>query len=178
MGYEVAGGLGVKLADPSRDVYVMVGDGSVLMASSELVTAVQERVAYTVVLFDNRQHRSIRACQEGNGFAVFGTELRMRNHETNTLSGDHVPVNFIKLAEAYGAQAISASSREEILTALQKAKAVTDRPTVICVPVDPERVVGNYGGWWDVPIPEVSERSELREAREQYEKDKVRQIVR
>ena len=178
MGYEIAGGLGVKLADPSRDVYVLVGDGSFHMGHQELLTAVQEKVAYTVILLDNDEHRSIRGCQEGNNFQVFGTQLRMRDSDTNTLSGDYMQVDYIKIAEAYGVQAISASTRKEILAALQKAKAVTDRPTVIYVPIDPERVVGDYEGWWDVPRPRVSLRPELQEARKQHLRRKARQVVR
>jgi len=178
MGYEVAGGLGVKLADPSRDVYVLVGDGSFLMAHQELITAVQERIAFTVVLFDNGEHRSIRGCQEGNSFEVFGTQLRMRDKKTNTLSGNRVPVNFLDLASGCGCIALHTETGNEFIGALEKAREVTDRPTVIHVPIDPERVVGNYGGWWDVPRPEVSKRRELQKARQQHERDKMEQVVR
>ena len=178
MGYEIAGGLGVKLADPDRNVYVLCGDGSFLMASSELVTAVQERIAFTVVVFDNHEHRSIRACQENNGFEVFGTQLRMRDKKLNSLCGDILPIDYAKIAEGYGAVGLKAKTREELISALKQAQEVKDKPAVIHVLIDPDRVVGNYGGWWDVPRPEVAYREELQRQYRKYVLDKKKQIIR
>ncbi len=178
MGYEVAGGLGVKLADPSRNVVVLCGDGSFLMAAQELATAVQERIAFTVLVLDNKEHRSIRGCQENNGFEVFGTQLRMRDQNKGTLTGDAVPVDFLKLAAGYGAKGVRASTGKELKAALDWARSQQQVPTVIHVPVDAERVVGNYGGWWDVPRPEVARRHKLAKHYERYRSYKKRQNIR
>lgn len=185
MGYEIAGAIGVKLADPSRTVYSMVGDGSFLMASQDIVTAVQERMPITVVLFDSGGHRSIRGTQEGNGMQVFGTEYKMRNPKTGRLSGKDIPIDFVKIAEGYGAKALRAGTREELLAALKEAKGTTDRPTVIHVPThrtgyEDRFVYGqdDTGKWWDVPRPEVSKREVLRKQRRRYEQDKKRQVIR
>jgi len=180
MGYEIAGGIGVKLADPTRDVYVMVGDGSFLMASQDIVTAVQEGIAITVVLIDNHGHRSIYGCQTGNDLEAFGTEYRMRDPETNTLSGDYLPIDFMKIAEGYGAQAIEADTIGALRNALEAAKSEKTRPTVVYVQTDPshETMPTGINNWWDVPRPEVGPRGKQLQTRKKYLKDKSRQVVR
>lgn len=184
MGYEIAGGIGVKLAAPLRNVYVMVGDGSFLMASQDIVTAVQEGIAITIVLFDNHGHRSIYGCQTGNDLEAFATEYRMRDSKTGALSGNYLSIDFIKIAEGYGALAMRAETKEQLWAALDKARKEKARPTVIYVPTDTQRFEGRFeyaphhGNWWDVPRPAVSPRGTLQKAREEYLKNKERQVVR
>ena len=185
MGYEIAGAIGVKLADPSRTVYSMVGDGSFLMASQDIVTAVQEGIAVTIVLIDSHGHRSIHGCQEGNGMQVFATEYKMRDPKTGQLSGKDIPIDFIKIAEGYGAKALHAETREELLRALEEAKKTMDRPTVIHIPTHRTGYEDRFtyqqedaGRWWDVPRPEVSQRKILQEQRRLYEQEKKRQVIR
>jgi 3D-(3,5/4)-trihydroxycyclohexane-1,2-dione acylhydrolase (decyclizing) len=168
MGYEIAGGLGVKMADPSREVFVMVGDGSYLMLHTEVVTAIQEGIKLTIVVVDNHGFQSIHGLQMGSGSPSFGNELRFRDGEGGVLSGDYVPVDFVKNAESLGARGIRATTVEELRAALAEAKAET-RTTVVCVPANPEVRVPNYEGWWDVPIAEVSGEASVRAAREEYE---------
>jgi len=178
MGYEISGAMGVKLADTKRNVYALLGDGSFMMAPQELLTAVQERIAITAVVFDSRGHRSIQGCQEGNGFQRFGTQYRMRNSETGLLDGDHLPYDLVAIASGFGAKTFEVFGADEIRNALIAAKQNNDRPSVIVIRVDPERVVGNYGGWWDVPRPQMSGRPELRTQHTQYARDLTRRTVR
>jgi 3D-(3,5/4)-trihydroxycyclohexane-1,2-dione acylhydrolase (decyclizing) len=168
MGYEIAGGLGVKMADPSREVFVMVGDGSYLMLHTEIVTAIQEGIKLTIVVVDNHGFQSIHGLQMGSGSPSFGNELRFRDGDDGVLSGDYVPIDFVKNAESLGARGIRATTVDELRAALSEAKAET-RTTVVCVPVNPEMRIPNYEGWWDVPIAEVSGEASVREAREEYE---------
>src|ERR1700687_5385330 len=119
MGYEIAGGLGIKMADPSRDVYVMVGDGSYLMMASEIVTSIQEGYKLNIVLLDNHGFGSIGALSQSVGSSGFGTEYRYREPRTGQLSGDHLPVDFVKLAEGMGAHAVRAETRADVEQALR-----------------------------------------------------------
>lgn len=176
MGYEVAGGLGVRMACPDREVFVMVGDGSYLMMHTEIVTAIQEGQKMIVVLVDNGGFQSIHGLQMGSGSPSFGNELRFRDESTGTLSGPYVPVDFAKNAESLGARAIRVSTPDELSAALEAAK-LESRTTLVYVRVDPEARVPNYEGWWDVPIAEVSSEESVQQARAQYEKDLKRQRI-
>ncbi len=169
MGYEIAGGLGVKLAEPEREVVVMVGDGSYLMMNSEIVTAVGEGLKMTVVLVDNHGYQCILGLQRAVGVADFGNELRYRDSGTKELTGGYIPVDFQKHAEAMGAKSIVAQTAQELKKALSDAKN-DNRVTVIVVPVDPDKRMPGMGTWWDVPVAEVSGEEKTRKTRETYEK--------
>jgi 3D-(3,5/4)-trihydroxycyclohexane-1,2-dione acylhydrolase (decyclizing) len=169
MGYEIPGGLGVKLAEPGREVVVMVGDGSYLMMNSEIVTAIGEGIRLTIVLVDNHGYQCILGLQRAVGVSDFGNELRYRDQTTKQLTGDYIPVDFVKHAESMGAHAILARSAEELKKALHDARN-DDRVTVIVVPVDPEKRMPGMGTWWDVPVAEVSTEEKTRKTREDYEK--------
>jgi len=168
MGYEIPAGLGVKLAEPEREVVVMIGDGTYLMLNSEIVTAVAEGLRITVVIFDNHGYQCIRDLQIGVGVPAFGNELRFRESAGNRLTGGYVPVDFQKHAEAMGALSIFARTEVEIRDALAQAR-VADRITVITVPVSPDKRAPGYEGWWDVPPAATSAQDGVRGARERYE---------
>jgi 3D-(3,5/4)-trihydroxycyclohexane-1,2-dione acylhydrolase (decyclizing) len=169
MGYEIAGGLGVKLAEPDREVVVMVGDGSYLMMNSEIVTAVGEGLRLTIVLVDNHGYQCILGLQRAVGVSDFGNELRYRDRATKQLTGGYIPVDFQRHAEAMGAKAVVARTAGELKEALNDASKA-DRVTVIVVPVDPEKRMPGLGTWWDVPVAEVSGEEKTRKTRETYEK--------
>jgi 3D-(3,5/4)-trihydroxycyclohexane-1,2-dione acylhydrolase (decyclizing) len=172
MGYEIAGGLGVKLAAPEREVYVLVGDGSYLMLSSELVTAVQEGLKLTVVLVDNRGYNSIGSLSRSLGLDGFGTLFRYRRNGALPVdsddAGDDLPVDLAANAESLGARVIRAGSIPELRAGLEQAKA-EQGVTVIAIEVDRYEGVPSYESWWDVAVPEVSDVESVREARERYE---------
>ena len=174
MGYEVAGGLGVKLADPEADVYVMVGDGSFLMLSSELATAVQEGQKITVVLLDNHGFQCIAnlsgACGGHNPFNAF----RMRDPATGRLTGEPLPIDLAANARSLGAHVIVAQGPAEFERALADARAV-EGPVVVVAEVDPSVAVPAYDAWWDVPVAEVSDSDAVREARLGYETNVARE---
>src|SRR3990170_3786690 len=155
MGYEIAGGLGVKMADPERDVYVLVGDGSYLMMSAEIATSIQEGCKLTIVLLDNHGFSSIGGLSKSIGSSGFGTQYRFRNQQTGQLDGELLPVDFAANAASLGAHAFRAVTRNDLSKALEQART-RDRTTVIVVEVDPEERVPAYESWWDVPVAEVS----------------------
>jgi 3D-(3,5/4)-trihydroxycyclohexane-1,2-dione acylhydrolase (decyclizing) len=168
MGYEIAGGLGVKMADPSREVYVMVGDGSYLMLHTELVTSLQEGLKLIIVLVDNSGYQCIRGLQMSSGSPSFGNEFRYRDEGTDRLDGAYIPIDFAQNAESLGAVAFRASNAEELQEALDHAKG-TDRTTLIHVRVAVDARVPGFDSWWDVPIAEVSSETGVRDAFELYE---------
>ena len=173
MGYEIAGGLGVKLAAPDRDVFVMVGDGSYLMMAQEIVTSVQERLKLTVVLVDNQGFASIGALSRSKGSAGFGTRYRYRTggslgDDSGNREGDTLPVDLALNAEGFGAHVIRAKNVEELRDALVAARDI-DRTVVIHVPVDRYEGVPGYESWWDVPVAEVSESDNLDTPRGEHE---------
>jgi 3D-(3,5/4)-trihydroxycyclohexane-1,2-dione acylhydrolase (decyclizing) len=177
MGYEIAGGLGVKMAldegdDPGRQVFVMVGDGSYLMMSSELVTAVQEDVKLVVVLVQNHGFASIGALSESVGAQRFGTSYRYRT--ASGLDGDVLPVDLAANAASLGARVLTARTAAEFRDALVRARAA-DTTTVVHVETDTSRPAPDGEAWWDVPVAEVSGLATVREARARYEKDKQAQ---
>jgi 3D-(3,5/4)-trihydroxycyclohexane-1,2-dione acylhydrolase (decyclizing) len=168
MGYEVAAGLGVRLAkrDESGEVYVLLGDGSFLMMHSELVTCIQEQKKITVILFDNHGFQCIRNLQESNGSEGFGNEFRYRDERTNRLTGEYIPINFCKYAEGLGAVSFYASSYQQFAHALESAKS-EHVPCVIVVPVLPKSMSHGYHTWWRVGVAEVSPSSLVNEAHQQ-----------
>jgi 3D-(3,5/4)-trihydroxycyclohexane-1,2-dione acylhydrolase (decyclizing) len=168
MGYEIAGGVGVKLAAPDRRVYVLVGDGSYLMMAQEIVTAVQEHIAMTIVLLDNDGFASIGGLSESVGSGGFGTRYRERNPETGELDGGLLAVNLAANAESLGAKVWRANTIAAFRATLAAAAAHAG-VGVIVVPVDRESRVGGYESWWDVPVAEVSTDPDVRQARAAYE---------
>jgi 3D-(3,5/4)-trihydroxycyclohexane-1,2-dione acylhydrolase (decyclizing) len=195
MGYELPGGIGVKLAAPERHVFVLVGDGSYLMAPGELVTAVAERIAITIVLVDNQGYASIGALSRSVGSAGFGTHYRFAVNGSLPLDDRGVakaqplddrgvakaepledggeakalPLDLAANAESLGAHVIRTSTIEELNAALA-GEHPPDRPTVIYIQSDRYAGVPSYEGWWDVPVAEVSDEPDVRSAREQYER--------
>ena len=174
MGYEIAGGLGVKLAAPDREVFVLVGDGSYLMMAQELVTAVQEDRKLIVVLVENHGFASIGALSETVGSRRFGTSYRYRDPASGQLDGDLLPVDLAANAASLGAEVLRATTVEELRAALASARAAR-RTTVVHVTSDPLVQAPDSGAWWDVPVAEVSELDTTRAAREGYEKRKREQ---
>jgi 3D-(3,5/4)-trihydroxycyclohexane-1,2-dione acylhydrolase (decyclizing) len=158
MGYEIAGGLGVKMAAPDRDVYVMVGDGSYLMMAQEIVTSVQEGCKLIIVLVDSGGFASIGGLSRAVGSGGFGTDYRFRNPQTGQLDGAPLPVDLAANAESLGARVFRASNRASLDRALTDARGA-DRTAVVYVPVDPAARVPGYGAWWDVAVSEVSEQA-------------------
>jgi 3D-(3,5/4)-trihydroxycyclohexane-1,2-dione acylhydrolase (decyclizing) len=173
MGYEIAGGLGVKLAAPDREVFVLVGDGSYLMMAQELATAIQEGIKINVVVFDNRGFSSIGGLSESVGCEGFGTEYRCRTARGD-LDGGYVEVDFVANAASLGAKAVKAADRESLRRAIAEARAGRET-TVIVVPVARDERVGGYESWWDVPVAESSDRKPVRDARERYDDARRRQ---
>ena len=166
MGYEVAGGLGIKMADPGREVYVLVGDGSYLMLAQEIATSIQEGVKLNIVVVDNQGFASIGALSEACGSDGFGTEYRFRRN--GSLSGERIPVDFVENARSLGAHAVRAVTRAELEEAV-RAMPGRDRTSVVVVETDRDQRVGGYESWWDVPIAEVSEVEAVRAARKEWE---------
>jgi 3D-(3,5/4)-trihydroxycyclohexane-1,2-dione acylhydrolase (decyclizing) len=171
MGYEIAGSLGVKLADPSREVYVLVVDGSYLMMAQEIVTALQEPVKINIVLLDNHGFSSIGGLSRACGSGGFGTEYRYRE---GGLTGATIPVDFLANATSLGAHARQANTREELMEAIRSSKQQT-RPSVIVVETDYHDRVPGYESWWDVPIAEVSEVESVQQAQRNYAKARQRE---
>ena len=170
MGYEIAGGLGAKLASPDREVVVMVGDGSYLMMAQELVTAVQERLKLIVVLVQNHGFQSIGALSESLGSQRFGTSYRYRNPASGRLDGETLPVDLAANAESLGARVIRAVTADDVRTAIREARSSTEaRPIVIHIETDPLVAAPDSDAWWDVPISEVAELDTVTEARRRYD---------
>lgn len=171
MGYEIAGGLGIKMAEPDREVYVMMGDGSYLMLSSEIVTAIQEDYKLTIILMDNEGFKSIGGLSRSLGQDGFGT--RYAYPKDGELPGDSdeaefLPVDLAKNAESLGAHVIRCDDHDGFVAALEEAKAA-DRTTVIYVKTDRYADVPDYESWWDVPVAEVSTMPSVQDARSEWE---------
>ncbi len=173
MGYEIAGGLGVKMAAPEREVYVLVGDGSYLMLSSEIVTSIQENLKLTIVLVDNHGFSSIGGLSRSLGLDGFGTQYRYRRNGSLGLDSDEsppplLPVDLAANAESLGARVIRCGTIEELRAGLDEAKKET-RTVVLAVEVDRYAGVPSYESWWDVPIAEVAEADSVRSVRKEYD---------
>lgn len=165
MGYEIAGGLGVKMAAPDREVYVMVGDGSYLMMAQEIVTSLQENYKINIVVLDNHGFSSIGGLARACGNRGMGTEYRYR--QDGKLEGSAIPVDFVANAQSLGAEAVRARTREELRTALLDARKKT-KTSVVVIETDYSQRVPGYESWWDVPIAEISEVESVRSARTTY----------
>jgi 3D-(3,5/4)-trihydroxycyclohexane-1,2-dione acylhydrolase (decyclizing) len=174
MGYEVAGGLGIRLACPDRDVFVMVGDGSYLMMATELVTAVQEGIKIITVLVQNHGYASIGSLSESLGSQRFGTKYRYRNPETGRLDGDKLPVDLAANAASLGVEVIKTTTAGEFAEAIKAAKAV-DHSLVIYVETDPLIGAPDSESWWDVPVSETSTLESTQQARKTYDEYKATQ---
>ena len=179
MGYEIAGALGAKLADPAREVYALVGDGSYLMLSEAIVTSLQERVKLVVVLVDNRGFASIGGLSRSLGTDGFGTQFRESRPGSRGLDSErdpapYLPVDLAANAESLGAHVIRANGISELRDALAAAKKV-DRTVVIHIPVDRYVAVPSYESWWEVPVAATSEVPSVRDARKGHEKAKQKQ---
>ncbi|KER70015.1 3D-(3,5/4)-trihydroxycyclohexane-1,2-dione hydrolase [Burkholderia cepacia] len=155
MGYEVNAALGVKLAQPNKEVFAFVGDGSYMMLHSELVTSIQERRKINVVLFDNMTFGCINNLQMEHGMSSFGTEFRYRDADSGGLTGGFVPVDFAGNAAAYGCKTYTVKSLDELHEALDDARRQTVS-TLIDIKVLPKTMVHKYASWWHVGVPEVS----------------------
>ncbi len=168
MGYEIAGGLGAKLAAPDREVFVLVGDGSYLMMATEIVTAVAEGIKLNIILVQNQGFASIGALSESLGSQRFGTAYRYRNPATGMLDGGILPVDLAANAASLGADVLRAKTVKEFSEALSQARA-SQETTVIYIETDPLAPVPSSQSWWDVPVSEVSELASTRHARASYE---------
>jgi 3D-(3,5/4)-trihydroxycyclohexane-1,2-dione acylhydrolase (decyclizing) len=174
MGYEVAGGLGVRLACPDRDVFVMVGDGSYLMMATELVTAVQEGIKIITVLVQNHGFASIGSLSESLGSQRFGTSYRYRNPETGRLNGDKLPIDLAANAASLGVEVIKTTTAGEVAEAIKAAKAA-EHSIVIYVETDPLIGAPDSESWWDVPVSETSTLESTQQARKTYDEHKATQ---
>ena len=170
MGYEIAGGLGVKLAEPDREVVVMVGDGSYLMMNSEIATSVMMGRKLIIVVLDNRGYGCINRLQRATGGESFNNLLQHAYHET-------LPeIDFAAHAASLGAIAQKVGSTSELEAAIAKARKA-ERTSVIVIDTDPLKTTEAGGFWWDVPVPEVSDRAKVRAARKRYKQSITQQRI-
>jgi 3D-(3,5/4)-trihydroxycyclohexane-1,2-dione acylhydrolase (decyclizing) len=174
MGYEIPGAIGAKMADPSREIFVFLGDGTYLMMPSEIVTSLQEGVKIIIVLVDNHGFASIGGLSRSLGQEGFGTRYRKRDAESGQLDGEPLAVDFVANARSLGAHAVKAENLCELKKALGEAKR-RDRTSVIMVETDPSVSVPDYESWWDVAVAEVAETAGVREARARYEEARKRE---
>jgi 3D-(3,5/4)-trihydroxycyclohexane-1,2-dione acylhydrolase (decyclizing) len=176
MGYEIAGGLGIRMACPDRDVFVMVGDGSYLMMAQELVTAVQEHLKIIVILVQNHGFASIGELSDAVGAQRFGTWYRYRNPESGRLDGAVLPVDLGENAESLGVRVLRAKTILEFRSAVREAKkSDADGPVMVHVETDPLVPAPSSESWWDVPVAEVAELDPTRDARKTYAENKSNQ---
>jgi len=166
MGYEIAGGLGAKMADPAREVYVLIGDGSYLMMAQEIVTSIQEGFKINIVLLDNHGFSSIGGLSRACGNEGMGTNYRYRRGEK--YDGDLLPLDFAANAASLGAWVARAKSADELKASLAAARE-QKRTSVVVIETSYDQRVPGYESWWDVPIAEVSERDSVKAARRSYE---------
>ncbi len=171
MGYEIPAGLGVRMAQPQGEVYVAIGDGTYLMNPTELITAVQEQLKITVIVFENHAYKSIRALQTARAGASFGNEFRSRDRRTGRLTGPTLAINLAANAESMGARAWTASNEKTLSRALKEARGHAG-PGVIVVATDEQHLGPRCGVWWDTEPAECTHRSSVVKARKQYEADR------
>lgn len=165
MGYEINGALGVKLAQPDREVYAFFGDGTYLMAHSELFTCVQENLRVHFCLFDNSGWGCIENLQNNQGNETFGTVFRRRNPDTGELDGEILPVDFAMNARAYGVKAYTCRTVEELRAALKEGRKQAG-PVLYDIKVLPGSMTPGYDSWWRVGVAEVSTQPAVRQAYE------------
>jgi 3D-(3,5/4)-trihydroxycyclohexane-1,2-dione acylhydrolase (decyclizing) len=176
MGYEIAAGLGAKMADPTREIYVICGDGGYLMNNHEIVTSIQEGVKFTILLLNNNGYASIGGLSESIGSERFGTMYKYREENSGQLSGGFLPVDLAKNAESLGAIVIEATDRASLEAALAQSKS-SERTTVIYIETSLYRTVKGYHAWWEVPIAEVSTSPTVQKAFETYKENKKTQRI-
>ncbi|MCM3569886.1 3D-(3,5/4)-trihydroxycyclohexane-1,2-dione acylhydrolase (decyclizing) [Neobacillus mesonae] len=169
MGYEVAGALGIKMAEENQEVYTIVGDGSYLMLHSELVTSLQEKKKINILLFDNHGFQCIHNLQRGQGSDGFGNEFRYRSQESNRLTGDFMPIDFAANARSMGAKGYTVHTVEELREALVQAKKETVS-TLIDIKVLPGTCTTGYESWWRLGVAEVSTSEKVQKAYENMER--------
>lgn len=174
MGYEIAGGLGVRMAAPDRDVYVMVGDASYLMMHTEIVTMAQEGIKVIIVILDNHGYASIGGLSKSVGSDGFGTKYRHRT-ESGQLDGENITVDFAANAASLGAKVLKAANKSELADAVTAAQAHEGGPVCIVIETDRRQRVGGYESWWDVAVAEVSTNPAVQSARAEYEQKRERQ---
>ncbi|SJM56527.1 3D-(3,5/4)-trihydroxycyclohexane-1,2-dione acylhydrolase (decyclizing) [Gulosibacter sp. 10] len=174
MGYEVPGAIGNALADRSRHVFGLIGDGTYLMLSSEILTAVQEQLKITFVVVNNYGYGSIAALSETVGSQAFGCRFNERGEDGSTHDGARLEVDFAKNAESYGAKVWTADTADGFQQALEEAKAF-DGTSVVYVEVDSQARFGGSGAWWDVAVAEVSELESSIGARAEYDEHRKEQ---
>ena len=174
MGYEIAGGLGAKLAAPDREVYVMVGDGSFLMMNSEITTAVQEGLKLIIVVVDNKGFSSVGRVSEQVGAEGFGCHYRLRG-PSGAYDGDEIRVDFVKVCEGLGARSLEVRTLDELRAALRDARAGTETTCIVVQTDWDERVQGYANSWWEMATPQVSEMPAVNVAREEFDRNKGRQ---
>ncbi|OON92681.1 MAG: 3D-(3,5/4)-trihydroxycyclohexane-1,2-dione acylhydrolase (decyclizing) [Epulopiscium sp. Nele67-Bin002] len=167
MVYEFGAALGTKLAEPDREVYALVGDGVFLMGHSEFVTSIQERKKVNVILFDNHGHQCIHNLQRSQGCDTFGTVFRHREAD-GKLSGDYIKIDYVKIAEGYGANAFRATNPAELKLAIEEARR-SEVSTVIVVDVLPGTMTEGYENFWRVGVAEVSQKQAIQQAYESQE---------
>ncbi len=175
MGYEIAAGLGAKMASPGSEVYVICGDGGYLMNNHELVTAIQEGIRFTVLLLNNNGFASIGGLSESIGGKRFGTQYRYRG-ATGQLDGKTLPVDLALNAQSLGVNVIKATDRSSLLQALEAARSA-DKATVIYIETSLYRTVKGYNAWWEVPVAEVSDDADVQRAYETYLENKKSQQI-
>jgi 3D-(3,5/4)-trihydroxycyclohexane-1,2-dione acylhydrolase (decyclizing) len=168
MGFEIAGALGIKMADPSREVFALVGDGSYLMMSQEIVTAVSEGIKLVIVLVQNHGFASIGALSESLGSQRFGTSYRYRDNDKGDYDGGYLPVDLAANAESLGASVLRCRSIADLTQALKQARDA-DKLTVVHIETDPLSPVPSSESWWDVPVAEVSTLDSTQTARTDYD---------
>ncbi len=162
MGYEVAAGIGAKMACPDREIFVMVGDGNYLMMNNELVTSIQEGIKFIIILLNNNGYGSIGALSESVGSQRFGTKYRYRDEKTGLLSGSTLPVDFAGNARSLGAHVIETHDISSLKSALEEARK-QDVTTVITIETDLYKGVPGYA-WWEVAVSEVAEIDTVKKA--------------
>jgi 3D-(3,5/4)-trihydroxycyclohexane-1,2-dione acylhydrolase (decyclizing) len=178
MGYEIAGGLGVKLAAPDREVFVLVGDGSYLMMNGEIATSVQEGHKLVIVVVDDHGFASIGALSRSLGLDGFGTRYAARRDGSIGLDADThaepLAIDLAANARSLGAHAVRVSGILELRSALADAKGA-DRTSVVVIEADRYAAVPSYDSWWEVVVPEVSAEEGVRKARTAYEDAREKQ---
>jgi len=174
MGYEIAGGVGAKLAAPDREVIVMVGDGSFQMMSNEITTAVQEGLKLTVVIVDNKGYSSVGRVSEQVGAEGFGCHYRYRG-PSGAYDGPEMQLDFVKICQGMGARALEVRTLDELRAALADARAGAETVCIVVQTDWDERVQGYANSWWEMATPQVSEMPAVNAAREAFDRNKGRQ---
>ena len=175
MGYEIPGAIGAKLANPEREVYVMIGDGTYLLYHQEIVMAIQEGIKLNIILLDNSGWQCIDNLQTGQGIPRFGCQLRFRDAKTDKLDGDTVPINFCQNAQSYSAIGYEVSTQEDLLSVFQKMKSNT-KTSLVDIKCFEKTMTDAYDAFWHVGVPEVSKHESVelasQKVKEQLKKAK------